>query len=144
MRTAAEESGLQDYKFSSTGYEPNDYFLTETFVEFNQESATEQRFPENLDYDGAVIGQTLFNAYRRRVDHSEGEGLSSGLSSSISHDRTGQPVVHRDKSHESGYKIQRQNSENEQVRTLVDRQREQILADCQAEIRKHEFQADYT
>ena len=39
--------------------------------------------------------------------------------------------------------IQRQNSENEQIRTLLDRQREQILADGQAEIRKHEFQADY-
>ena len=29
------------------------------------------------------------------------------------------------------------------MRTLLERQREQILADCQAEIRKHEFQADY-
>ena len=28
-------------------------------------------------------------------------------------------------------------------RTLLERQREQILADCQAEIRKHEFQADH-
>ena len=83
MRTAAEESGPQDYKFTSTGYEPNDYFLTETFVEFKQESVTEQRFPEDLDYDDAVIGQTLFNAYRRRVDHSEGEGLSSGPSSEL-------------------------------------------------------------
>ena len=144
MRTAAEESGPQNYKFSSTGYEPNDYFLTETYVEFNQESVTEQRFPEDLDYDDTVIGQTLFNAYRRRVDHSEGEGLSSGLSSSsMSHDRTVKPVVDRDKSHESGYEIQRPNSENEQIRALLDRQREQIFADCQAEIRKHEFQADH-
>ena len=30
-----------------------------------------------------------------------------------------------------------------QIRTLLEREREQILADCQAEIRKHEFQADY-
>ena len=29
------------------------------------------------------------------------------------------------------------------MRTLLERQREQILADCQAEIQKHEFQADY-
>ena len=109
MRIAAEESGPQDYKFSSTGYEPKDYFLTETYVEFNQESVTEQRFPEDFDYDDITIGQTLLNAYRRRVDHSEGEGLSSGLSlSSMSHERTGQPVVDRDKSHESGYEIQRQ------------------------------------
>ena len=126
MRTAAEESGPQDYKFSSTGYEPND-FLSETYVDSNQESVTKQRFPEDLNYDD--IGQTLFNAYRRRVDHSEGEGLSYGLSSSsMSHDRTGKHVVDRDKSHESGYEIQRQNSENEQIRTLLDRQREQIFS----------------
>ena len=35
------------------------------------------------------------------------------------------------------------NSECEQIRTLLDRQREQILPDRHAEIRKHEFQADY-
>ena len=97
------------YKFSSTSYEPNDYFLTETYVEFNQESVTGQRFAEYFDNDDTVIGQTLFNAYRRRVDHSEGERLSSGLSSSsMSHDRTEKPVVDRHKSHESGYEIQRQ------------------------------------
>ena len=106
---------------------------------------TEQRFPEDLDYDDTIIGQTLFNAYRRRVDHSEGEGLSSGLSSSssMSHDRTVTPVNCRDISHEQGHEIRRQNYENEQIRTLLGRQREQILADCQAEIRKHELQADY-
>ena len=30
-----------------------------------------------------------------------------------------------------------------QIRTLLDRQKEQILAECQAEIKEHEFQADY-
>ena len=33
-------------------------------------------------------------------------------------------------------------SESEQIRILLERKREQILADCQAEIQKHEFQAD--
>ena len=61
----------------------------------------------------------------------------------MSHDRTGKPVVCRDKGHEQDEEIQRRNSESEQIRTLLDRQREQILADCQAEIRKHEFHADY-
>ena len=61
----------------------------------------------------------------------------------MSHDRTGQPIVCRDASHAQGHEIHSQNSENEQIRTLLDRQREQILADCQAKIRKHEFQADY-
>ena len=117
MRTAADELGPPDKKNSSTGYEPNDHFITEAHVEYTQESLTEQRFPEDLNY--VTIGQTLLNACRRRADHSEEEGLSSGLSSSsTSHDRTGKPVVDRDKSHESGYEIQRQNSENEQIRTL--------------------------
>ena len=39
--------------------------------------------------------------------------------------------------------IPRQSSENEQIRTLLERQREQILAVCQAQIRKHEFQSDH-
>ena len=102
--------GSNDKNFSSTGYEPKDCFLTETYVEFNQESVTEQRFPEqrfpeqrfpaDMDYDDAAIGQMLFNAYRGQVDHSEREGLSSGLSSSVSQDRMVQPVVNRDKSHD--------------------------------------------
>ena len=31
---------------------------------------------------------------------------------------------------------------NAQIRTLLDRQKEQIFAECQAEIQKHDFQAD--
>ena len=58
--------GSDDKNFSSTGYEPNDYFLTETHVEFNQESVTEQRPPEDADHDAAV-GEMLFNAYRGQV-----------------------------------------------------------------------------
>ena len=37
----------------------------------------------------------------------------------------------------------RRGSESEQIRILLERQRDQILADCQAEIQKHEFQAHY-
>ena len=47
-----------DESLSNTGYEPKDYFLTETYVEFNQESMAEERFPEqrfleDVDYDDA-------------------------------------------------------------------------------------------
>ena len=118
--------------------------MVEPFVGDLRVAQVFQRFPEDVDCDDAAIGQMLFNAYRGQVDHSEREGLSSCLSSSsMSHDRTGQHVVNSDKSHEQGHEIQRKNSESEQIRTLLDRQREQILADYQAEIRKHEFQADY-
>ena len=34
-------------------------------------------------------------------------------------------------------------SQDAQIRILLDRQKERILAECQAEIKKHEFQADY-
>ena len=143
-RTSAEELRTLAEKNSSTGYEPNDHFITEAYVEYTQESLGEQRFPEDFDYDDITIGQTLLNACRRRADHSEEEGLSSCLSSSsMSHDFTWNPVVCRDISHERCQEIQRQNSDSELIRILLERQREQILANCQAEIREHELQADY-
>ena len=109
-----------------------------------KESSGEQQSPNDFDYDDFTIGKTLLDACRRRADHSEEEGLSFCLSSSVSHDRTGRPVVCSLGSHvSSAQETQRHNSESEQIRTLLQRQKKQILADRQAEIRKHEFQADY-
>ena len=34
-------------------------------------------------------------------------------------------------------------TESEQIRILMERQKEHILADCGAEIQKHEFHADF-
>ena len=143
----AKEMGSTDESFSNTGYEPKDYFFTETYVEFNQESVTEQRFteqrfPEDVDYDDAAIGEMLFIAYREQVYHSQREGLSVGQSSSSMSDRTGQPVVEtmaksQDRTAQPVFGTgQEQNLEHAQIRTLLDRQREQILADCQAEIKQ--------
>ena len=113
-RTSAEELGTLADKNSSTGYEPNDHFIAEAYVEYTQESLSEQRFSEDFDYDDITIGQTLLNACRKRADHSEEEGLSSCLSSSsVSHDRTGKPVVCRDMTRECCLEIQRQNCESE-------------------------------
>ena len=153
----AKEMGSTDESFSNTGYEPKDYFLTETYVEFNHESMTEQgfteqRLPEDVDYDDAAIGEMLFNAYREQVHHSDcddttleemlhnahrvtclslqREGLSVGQSSSSVSDRSGQPVVEIvAKSHDrSGQPVvetgQELNPELAQIRTLLDRQME--------------------
>ena len=63
---------------------------------------------------------------------------------SVGHVRTGRPVPD-----EFGSLIShvRENpcrdSENEQIRILLERQKEQILVSCRAEVQKHEFQADY-
>ena len=143
-----------DDSYLLTGYEPKDYFLTETYVESLTESSTQQRFPEqrfleDVDYDDAAIGEMLFNAYRGQVYHSQREDLSVGQSLSSMSDRSGQPVVEIvAKSHErSGQPVvergQELNTEHAQIRTLLDRQKEQNLADCKAEIKRHEFHANY-
>ena len=77
FRTVRPESG------SNTGYEPKDYFLKETYVEFNQESVTEQRFTEqrfleDVYYDDAALEEMFCNAHREHVYHSQREGLSVG------------------------------------------------------------------
>ena len=72
---ACDMTGPGDRKVQNelpTGYEPNDHFITEAYVEYTQESSSEQRFPEDFDYDDITIGQTLLNACPRRADHSEG------------------------------------------------------------------------
>ena len=142
LRTSAEDHGTLAQNVPPTGYEPNDHIITEAYVEYTQDSSGEQQSPNDFDYDDTTIGKTLLDACRRRADHSEEEGLSSCLSSSVSHDRTERPVVcSLGPRVSSAQETQRYSPESE-IRTLLKRQREQILADCQAEIRKHEFQAD--
>ena len=119
----------------------------ETDVESFTESLTlpqfcEQRFFEDVDYDDAALEEMLYNAHGEHVYHSQREGLSVGQSSSSVSERTGRPVVER-----TGRPVvergQELNTEHAQIRPLLDRQKEQILAQCEAEIKKHEFQANY-
>ena len=95
-----------------------------------------------MDYDDAALEEMLYNAHREHVYHSQREGLSVGQSSSSVSERTVRPVVERTLRPvvERGQEL---NVEHSQIRTFLDRQREQILADCEAEIQKHEFQANY-
>ena len=108
----------------------------------------------DLEIDDYSIGRALSSplftqeredsASRRQAYHSPDESLLSSQSLSVGHDRTGRPV-----SDEFGSLISnvrenpRRDSENEQIRILLERQQEQILADYRAEIQKHEFLADY-
>ena len=136
-----------DDSYLLTGYEPKNYDLMETHVESFTESLThpqfsEQGFLEDVDYDDTALEEMLHNAHRVHGYHSQREGLSVGQSpSSVSErtvrsvgERTGRPV------RPSGQEL---NVGNQQIRTLLVRQKEQILAECQAEIKKHEFQAYY-
>ena len=87
LRTFGEDLGTLAKNEPPTGYEPNDHFITEAYVEYTRESLGEQQLPDDFDYDDFTIGKMLLDACRRRADHSEEEGLSSCLSSSVSHDR---------------------------------------------------------
>ena len=136
-----------------TGYEPNDLQISEPTEKFIKESSRDGN-PLNLhdlEFDDYTIGMELSSplltqeredaASRRQAYHSLDEGSSSSQSSSVGHVRTGRLVF--------GSLIAnvRENlcrdSETEQIRILLERQKEQILADCGAKIQKHEFQADY-
>ena len=142
-----------------TSYEPkffDDYHISETTEIFIQESSSDSR-PSNLhdlEISDCTIGRALSSplftqereepASRRQASHSPDERLLSSQSLSVGHVRTVRPV-----SDEFGSQISnvRENpcrdSENEQIRILLERQKEQILASCRAEIQKHEFQADF-
>ena len=82
-------------------------------------------------------------ASRRQAYHSYDESLLSSQSFSVGHVRTGRIVADQ---FDSLIPYVRKNpyrgSENEQIRILLDRQKEQILAEFRAEIHKHKFQAD--
>ena len=42
-----------------TGYEPNDYHITEAYEHYIQESSVEKKSPNDFEYDGVAIGMAL-------------------------------------------------------------------------------------
>ena len=145
LRTLAnEESGTLSENDPFTGYEPNDLHISETTDIFITESSSDGN-PLNLhdlefhDYTiGMALASPLFTqeredaASRRQAYHSPDEGLSSSQSSSVGHVRTGRPVADQCDSLIPNVRDPCRGSENEQIRILLERQKEQILADYQA------------
>ena len=79
----------------------------------------------------------------RQAYHSPDESLLSSQSLSVGHVRTGRPVNEFGSPFSNVREDPCRDSENEQIRILLERQKEQILASCRAEIHKHDIQADY-
>ena len=125
----------------STGYEPKAHDIYETTVEpyvqlLNSPALLSNTTPAaDPDCDDSTLEDMLYQAHRVQADHLVREDLFVSLSSSSMSDRTGQPVGDR-----SGQPGEHRSSEA-QIRTLLDDQEEQILAECQAKINQHEFQA---
>ena len=86
-----------------------------------------------------TLGEMLTEAYRGQVDYFVQGGVSvSQSSSSVRSDGSGQPdgeMVDR-----SGQPDER-NSSKAQIRTLLEEQRQTILAECHARVSHHELQA---
>ena len=119
----------------------------DTCVESFTESLThpqfsEQGFLEDVDYDDTCARGDGF------ITHTEYMSITPSVKACLSvssrlpclserrdsvGERTGRLV------RPSGQEL---NVGNAQIRILLDRQKEQILAECQAEIKKHEFQAE--
>ena len=147
--SANEESGPLVNIRPLTGYEPNffdDYHFSETTEICIQESSSDTR-PSYLhdseisdDTIGIALSSPLFTQEReeppsrRQAYHSPEESSLSSQSSSVGHVKPGRPVSDEFGSLSSSVReYPCRDSENEQIRILLERQREQILADCQAE-----------
>ena len=63
---SAEDLGTLAENEPPTGYEPKEYTIKEAYVDYTQESAGEQRSPNDSDYDDVTIGKMLSDACRRR------------------------------------------------------------------------------
>ena len=119
------------------------------FQEETSDMDTEPSYLCDAELDDETIGKALSSplftqereepADRRQACHSHEESLLSAQSF-FTHTRTGRPV------HELNSCQKRKSSremENERIRILLDRQKEQILADVRTNFQKHEFQADF-
>ena len=93
----------------------------------------------DLDIDDATLGKLLTEAHRGQADYCDPEGVSvSQSSSSVRFDRSGQldgEMVDR-----SGQPDER-NSSKAQIRTLLEEQRQTIIAEYHERVRHHELHA---
>ena len=142
---------------SSTGHEPNvldDFDYSETYTAiFQNESVdmdTEPSYSFDAELDDELIrkglSSPLFTQEReesanlRQTYHSHEESLLPAQSY-FTRTSTGKPV-YEPSSNLSQKRKSNRDLENERIRILLEREKEQILAEVRTEIQKREFQAD--
>ena len=141
LHNSCNESMDSTDEFSlSTGYEPKAHDFYETSVEpYVQLLDSPPLFSDKAptadpDYDDATLEDMLHQVHRAQVYHSLREYLSVSLSSSMS-DRTGLLEIDR------GDPVSTE-TQKHRLGLCSTMKKEQILAECQARINQHEFQAD--
>ena len=128
LRTSANKGSndAYDVSVSLTGYESN-------YMAFSELSDSQGSFSyitpsSDQDMDDVTLGKLLTEAHRGQADYCDPEGVSVSQSSlSVVFDRTGKPVG--------------ENSSDAQIRTLLDEQRQMIIAEYCEKIGQHELQA---
>ena len=138
-----------------TGYEPKlldnfDYSETSAMI-FQDESGdidTEPSYSCDAELDDKIIRNALSSplfiqereepANRRQAYHSHEESLLPAQSF-FAHTSTVRPVFELSSCQK---RKSSRDMENERIRILIERQKEQILAEVGTETQKHEFQAD--
>ena len=142
-----------------TGYEPNfidDCHYSETTEIFIQKSSSDTRhsYSHDAEISDHTIGRALSSplctqereepADSRQAYHSPEESLLPAQSFSVCHSRTERPVHELSSlSLRSREKPSRDSEKTKQSGFSLNDKKEQILAECRAEIQKDEFQADY-
>ena len=162
-----ESEDAYDVSTSLTGYEPN--FVT--FGELNDSSVPFSFMipSSDQDMDDVTLGKLLTEAHRGQADCCEPEGMSvSQSSSSVVFDGSGKPDGERNvdqsvyfgvtrntysahskfSENTQGEKVvdrsgkpEERNSSNAQIRTLLEEQRQMIIAEYREKVSHHELQA---
>ena len=156
LRNSAKGSNdAYDVTVSFTGYEPNGTVFNE--LHDSQVSFSYGTPSSDLDIDDTTLGKLLTEAHREYADYRSPEGVSVSQSSlSVVFDRTGKPVGERNVDQSIGFGVTRntysahskfseitqaekmvdrtgklvgESSSNAQIRTLLDEQRQMIIAE---------------
>ena len=158
--SAAEESeDTLNVSHSLTGYEPK----LPTFGELNDSSVPFSFMipSSDQDMDDVTLGKLLTEAHRGQADYCEKEGVPvSQLSSSVMFDGSGQPDGERNVDQLVNFGVTRfsediqtkrmvdrsgqpdeRNSSNAQIRTLLEEQRQTIIAEYREKVGHHEIRA---
>ena len=155
-----------DVAFSLTGFEPNDTVSNELVD--SQGPFSYVTPSSDQDIDDTTLGKLLTEAHREYADYRSPEGVSVSQSSlSVVFDRTGKPVGERNIDQSIGFGVTRntysahnqfpaitqaekmvdrtgkpvgESSSSAQIRTLLEEQRQMIIAESCEKVSHHELQ----
>ena len=146
-----ESEDAYDVSTSLTGYEPN----VLTLGELNDSSVPFSFMipSSDQDMDDVTLGKLVTEAHRGQADYFDPGGMSvSQSSSSVVFDRAGKPAGERNVDQSVGFgvtrntysahskfsgKLDERESSNAQIRTLLEEQRQTIIAEFREKVGHH-------